>query len=279
MAKYEAGFWRYANRIDELIVDGLPYKDNVKIAQALNNHFVSLANQSANVNESLLESAVLQSLFDIPEISANEIEKIIEQIPVSKATGPDCVGVKLIKAGAKAIAPSLSKLFNLCFSTATFPQIWKTAEVVPLFKNGDKTKADNYRPISILPVISKIIERHVHNTLMKDLQNRNLIYHLQSGFRRKYSTETALIRIVDQLLFSLDNDEVSGLLLVDFRKAFDMVNHQLLLNKLRAFGVGKSIVGKNTSKENLERIAKLQKRAARVILGASTRTRSALLFK
>lgn len=77
---------------------------------------------------------------------------------------------------------------------------------------------------------------------MKELHNRNLIYHLQSGFRRKYSTETALIRIVDQLLFSLDNDEVSGLLLVDFRKAFDMVNHQLLLNKLRAFGVGKRSV-------------------------------------
>ena len=101
-----------ANRIDEPVVDGLPYKDNVKIAQALNNHFFSLANQSVNVNESLLESTVSQSLFDIPEISANEIEKIIEQIPVSKATGSDRVGVKLIKAGAKAIAPSLSKLFN-----------------------------------------------------------------------------------------------------------------------------------------------------------------------
>ena len=157
---------------------------------------------------------------------------IIQQIPVSKATGPDRVSVKLIKAGAKAIAPSLSKLFSLCFSTATFPQIWKTAEVVPLFKSGDKTNADNYRPISILPVISKIIERHVHYSLMKELQDRNLIYHLQSGFRRNYSTETALIRIVDRLLFSLDNDEVTGLLLVDFRKAFDLVNHHQLLNKM-----------------------------------------------
>ena len=78
--KSVSGATHEANRIDELIVDGLPYKDNVKIAQALNNHFVSLANQSAsaNVDESLLESAVSQSLSDIPEISANEIEKIIE---------------------------------------------------------------------------------------------------------------------------------------------------------------------------------------------------------
>ena len=98
-----------ANRIDELIVDGSPYKGNVKISQALNNHFVFLANQTANVNESLLESAVSlhQLLFDIPEISANEIEKIMKQIPVSKATGSDRVGVKLIKAGAKAIAPCI----------------------------------------------------------------------------------------------------------------------------------------------------------------------------
>ena len=73
-------------------------------------------------------------------------------------------------------------------------------------------------------------------------QDRNLIYYLQSGFRRKYSTETALIRIVNQLLFSLDNVKDTGLLLVDVRKAFDMVNNQLLLNKLRASGVGKKSV-------------------------------------
>ncbi len=74
---------------------------------------------------------------------------------------------------------------------------------------------------------------------MKELRDRNLIYHLQSGFRRNYSTETALIRIVDQLLFSLNNDEVTGLLLVDFRKAFDLVNHQLL----QTYGVGTKSVG------------------------------------
>ena len=153
-----------------------------------------------------------------------------------KVTGSDRVGVKLIKAGAIRLSHHLYPNY----STYVFPQLLFRRYGKPLFKNGDKTKADNYRPISILTVISKIIERHVHNTLMKELQNRNLIYHLQSGFRRKYSTETALI--ADQLLFSLDNDEVSGLLLVDFRKAFDMVNHQLLLNKLRAFGVGKRSV-------------------------------------
>ena len=118
---------------------------------------------------------------------------------MSKATGRDRVSVKIIKVAAKIISPSLAKLCNRCFATATFPRMWKTAEVIPLFKGGDKTNVDNYRPISILPVISKIIERLVHNSLMIELEERNLIYHLQSGFRRNYTTETVLIKIVDQL--------------------------------------------------------------------------------
>ena len=164
--KSASGETRKPTRTDELIVDGSSIRDNDKIAQAFNHYFVSLANPPANAKKSPLEPplSLHQSPFDIPEVSANDIEMIIQQIPVSKATGPDRVSVKLIKAGAKAIAPSLSKLFNLCFSTATFPQIWKSAKVVPLFKSGDKTNTDNYRPISILPVISKTIERHVHNS-------------------------------------------------------------------------------------------------------------------
>ena len=118
---------------------------------------------------------------------------------MSKATGRDRVSVKIIKVAAKIISPSLAKLCNRCFATATFPRMWKTAEVIPLFKGGDKTNVDNYRPISILPVISKIIERLVHNSLMIELEERNLIYHLQSGFRRNYTTEIVLIKIVDQL--------------------------------------------------------------------------------
>ena len=118
---------------------------------------------------------------------------------MSKATGRDRVSVKIIKVAAKIISPSLAKLCNRCFATATFARMWKTAEVIPLFKGGDKTNVDNYRPISILPVISKIIERLVHNSLMIELEERNLIYHLQSGFRRNYTTEIVLIKIVDQL--------------------------------------------------------------------------------
>ncbi len=123
------------NRTEERIVNGVTTRDNNEIAQAFNHHFASLSKPPSNVKESPLLPH--RSLFDTPEITSIDVERIVQQIPISKATGPDRVSVTLMKAGAKAIAPSLAKLLNLCFSTASFPQIWKTVEVVPLFKGGD----------------------------------------------------------------------------------------------------------------------------------------------
>lgn len=205
--KSVSGQTHKSNRVDELIVNGTSIRNSDEIAELFNHHFVSLANLLTIADESLLEpsSSLNQSLFIIPEITANDVEKIIQKISISKATGPDRVSVKLIKAGAKAIAPSLAKLFNLCFSTVSFPQIWKIAKVIPSFKGVEKSNVDNYRPISILPIISNIIERHAPNSLVNNTQDRNFICHLQSGFKRNYSTEMVLIRVVDQLLFSQDD--------------------------------------------------------------------------
>ena len=90
-----------------------------------------------------------------------------------------------------------------------------------LFKGGDLENVNNYRPMSVLPVLSKVIERHVHDTLYSYLSDNTLIYPKQSGFRKRHSTETALIEIIDELLFNLDNDRVSGMILIDYCKAFD----------------------------------------------------------
>ena len=109
--------------------------------------------------------------------------------------------------------------------------------VTPLIKNGADTDWCNYLPISVLPVLSKLIERHMYNALYDFLHENNLIYSRQSGFRRKHSTETVLIKIIDDLLFNLDTNKVSDMVLIDYRKAFDMVNHDLLLKKLTAYGI------------------------------------------
>ena len=101
---------------------------------------------------------------------------------------------------------------------------------------------NNFRPISLLPILSKILERHVASSLPVFLSKNNLLYELQSAFRSGHSTETALIRLTDQILRNMDNDEVTGLFFIDFRKAFDVIDHEPLLKQLSIYGATPSSV-------------------------------------
>ena len=177
--------------------------------------------------------------FSIPPIAEADVVGYLLKIDSNKSTGVDGISSRMLKLAASIIAPSITKLIKLSFSLNVFPSRWKTAKVTPIFKSGVPTDVTNYRPISVLPILSKIAERHVHNALYSFLCENNLIYIRQSGFRSKHSTETALIKIIDDLLFNLDNDRVSGMVLVDYRKAFDMIDHTLLLKKLEVYGISR----------------------------------------
>lgn len=100
------------------------------------------------------------SKFTFPLISIEQTQKLIESIPLSKATGADGLSVRILKIAAPSIAPSLAKLINLCITSGTFPSVWKEAKVVPLHKHDSKSNK-NYRPISVLPRLSKVFERHL----------------------------------------------------------------------------------------------------------------------
>ena len=148
---------------------------------------------------------------------------------------------RLLKYASDVIAPILTGLINKSFTDGVFPGVWKCAKETALFKDGDKSLKDNYRPISILPTISKIIERSAHIQLSSFLEENRLLSQSQFGFRLKRSTSTALIAFTDQVLESTDKGCVTGTVFLDFRNAFDTVDH-LLLIKLKSLGVaGKSL--------------------------------------
>ena len=235
--------------IRQLITEHGAITDKQEIAEIMNDAFINIASQISPGSQrvadlgfddvALLEFVKSKSgnqSFVIPPITEAQMLDLINKIPSSKAIGCDGLSAKVLKLAASVLVHPLCRLMNHSISTGCIPSTWKTAQVTPLFKNGSREDTSNYRPISVLPVLSKILERHVATSLCNHLHNYDLLYNLQSAFRPNHSTETALIKLTDELLFDMDNDRVTGLAFVDFRKAFDVINHELLLKKLSIYG-------------------------------------------
>jgi retron-type reverse transcriptase len=152
-----------------------------------------------------------------------------------KAVGLDGISPKLLRMGAPAIAAPLTSILNLSISTGIFPEEWKVARVVPIHKKGSLQDRGNFRPVSILCTLSKLLERHIHIAFYDFLKQFNLLHLAQSGFRNLFSCETALLNIVNKWTTAIDNDYMNGVILLDLRKAFDLIDHDLLLHKLKLY--------------------------------------------
>ena len=174
--------------------------------------------------------------FVTPEFVFDEICKMSN----NKSTGLDNLNIRLLKLAAPIVCDSLSYICNLSLCTLTFPSTWKQAKVTPIFKDGDKSDVNNYRPISVLPVLSKIIEHSVHNQLCNYLTVNGLLNSCQSGFRKHHSTTTTLLDVTDYILNNMNQGKVTGALFIDLKKAFDTVNNDLLLQKLESYGITNS---------------------------------------
>ena len=155
----------------------------------------------------------------------------------SKSPGLDDIDVRLLKTAAPIICKSLSFICNLSLATSVFPSEWKKAKVVPIFKAGNKCSVENYRPISILSIISKIIERAVHDQIYSFMVDNDFLSSSQSGFRSQFSTATTLIDVQDYILNNMDRGNVTGAIFLDLEKAFDTVDHSLLIKKLKKYGI------------------------------------------
>ena len=163
----------------------------------------------------------------MPEItiSVNGVLKLLSNLKPHKAAGPDNIRPLVLQNFRHQIASILSLLFQKSLDTGILPKIWTSANVVHLFKKGNKEDPANYRPISLTCILCKVLEHIVASNLTAHFNKHNILYDLQHGFRERRSCETQLIQLVDELARNLANGHQTDLILLDFSKAFDKVSH------------------------------------------------------
>ena len=185
---------------------------------------------SVDIPHNINDSDNLRCFKPVP-VDCETVILTIKGLKVTNACGSDGISLRFIKDSLFIIAFYITIIVNTSIVTNIYPSSWKYPHVIPAFKGGDSEDISNYRPISLLPVISKVLEKIISSQLTTYLEANKLLSKSQHGFRPKLSTETALLRISDRIYHNIDNKKISLLLLLDLSKAFDSVHHTILLEK------------------------------------------------
>ena len=214
-------------------------------ADAMNAYFVdvgpSVARQVAQRGNkpnlpNLLPRVGACALYFTP-IDLDTLATVVYGMPATSACGSDGICIRAVKKAFPAIGPIVQHLINTSIVNNDVPDQWKQSLVNPIHKSGDPTTPSNFRPISLIPIITKILERVVQQQLFTYVTSNHLLADTQHGFRTHHSTETALIHTTDTLLTATDAGQISLLCLLDMSKAFDVIDHDRLITKLSALGI------------------------------------------
>ena len=234
--------------ISHLSINGKIVDDSLDIANSFNDFFVNVGPETEKTIPKIPSKSPEQFLknrnqfeFIIAHISVEEVVEIIASLPL-KATGHASIPMKFLKIVADIVAIPLCKIINLSFSKGIFPELLKTAKVIALFKSGSTEELNNYRPISLLPVFDKIIEKIVHKQLYAFLEEHDILFKNQFGFRKRTSTGHSLIEITEKIKEGIDSGKFGCGIFIDLKKAFDTVNHAILLKKLEHYGIRGSML-------------------------------------
>ena len=218
--------------------------DKQSISEFFNSFFTPVVNKlfesfryARPVFKSTTEDLFTKKHFEFTAVDKPFVLKQLKCLKLKNATGIDGLPARLLKDSAVVIADRVTHLLNLSIKSGTVPSEWKQAKVVPLFKSGNKDDLDNYRPISILPILSKILEKAVFHQLHSYLSKNSLLSPYQSGFRASHSTQLAITFLIDKIRGRMDKGLLTGAMFIDLKKAFDTVPHDGLLNKLFRYGI------------------------------------------
>ena len=211
--------------------------DATQKSNVLNKYFCSIT----KLND---DDAVLPDFHDRCEniisqviVTEQEVIDMLCTLNANKAVGPDIISNRMLVSVKEEISKPLCSLFNKSLREKVFPSDWKIAHVIPLFKNGDKSLPSNYRPISLLSCVSKVLEKIIFKHVFNHLLENKLLYKFQSGFIPGHSTSHQLIELYHTILLALEAKQVTSVTFADISKAFDTVWVKALLYKLGKYGI------------------------------------------
>ncbi|MES9884664.1 MAG: reverse transcriptase family protein, partial [Sedimenticola sp.] len=241
----EKCFWRYVKsktKTKDVVgnlegENGNLVTESSERAEILNQFFTSVFTNENIVNIPEFEDRNFESPLTDIETSEEEVRKLITKLKPGKSQGPDQINPKFLIETAETLLEPITKIFKKSLSDGEVPDIWKSANITALYKKGPKTKAENYRPISLTSVICKTLEKIVRDRIMKHMEDNNLFTKHQHGFRKGHSCATQLIEVCDKWTEELDKKNSVDVIFLDFQKAFDSVPYKRLFEKLKGYGI------------------------------------------
>ena len=238
-------FWSYvkskrqeSSGVSSLVdKDGFLHSNSKQKAEILNDQFHSVYTTEDHNNFPEKGRSQYPTMDKI-KVHCNGVLKLLKNLKVHKATGPDDIPAYILKAATHELAPILTHLYQSSLDRSEVPTDWKEALIVPLFKKGEKHKASNYRSVSLTSIACKIIEHIIHSSVINFLEDQKILKDNQHGFRARRSCETQLISTIHDIANKLrtGRDQVD-LIQLDFAKTFDKVPHRRLLHKLHYYGI------------------------------------------
>jgi hypothetical protein len=205
-------------------------------------HTTAALIQNTDINFKTYLTPNTYPTFTFDLVNSSEIDKIISSLKSKHSTGQDNISTVLIKSLKDELIAPITLIANQMLTTSVFPNPLKIAKVKPLYKKGDRQLCNNYRPISLLPSISKILEKVMLLQLDRHFSTNNIYYSSQYGFQKNKSTEHALLELTDRILHQMDMNKAPTTIFLDLSKAFDTLNHEILLFKLKHYGLHSSAI-------------------------------------